>query len=229
MRTGRRLLISLFVVVGLLVAADRIGVLLAEDAVATTVQDSQHLSQKPDVDITGFPFLTQLVAGKFGKVTLADQDVPVGTGRRTLALRYVHVTLTDVRVARDFTSATAGRVSATAIAGYPALSRATGLTVSYAGAGRVRAAVTEKLAGQQLRASVTVRPVVRDDTIVFTDPRISAGGRELPSAVSRALAGVFGAPIPLAALPYGLTVRSLTTDRGGLHLALSARQLTVRR
>lgn len=225
----RRLLIALLVLVGLLVAADRIGVVVAEGAVARTVQQSQHLEHKPDVDITGFPFLTQLIAGKFDKITLSDQDVRLGTARRTLALRYVHVTLTDVRVARDFTSATAAQTTATATAGYAALSRATGLTVTYAGTGRVRATVTEKLAGQQLRATVTVRPVVRHDAIAFADPRISAGGRTLPAAVTHALAAVFGAPIPLAALPYGLSVASLVADRGGLELDLTARALTFHR
>ena len=69
----RRLMIGVIVLVGLLVAADRAGNVIAERTVATTVQRSQHLAHKPDVDIAGFPFLTQLAAGKFGKVTLREQ------------------------------------------------------------------------------------------------------------------------------------------------------------
>lgn len=225
----RRLLIGLLVLVGLLVAADRIGVVVAEGAVATTVQDSQHLAHKPDVDIAGFPFLTQLVAGKFDKITLSDRHVRVGPGSRAIALQYVRVLLTDVRVARDFDRATAAHTRADAVAGYAALSKATGLTVTYAGSGRVRAEVGETVAGQPIRAGVTVRPVVRGGRLVFAQPEVRAAGATLPAAVTRVLAGAFGAPIPLAGLPYGLSVRSLTAARDGLHLVLTARQVTFHR
>ena len=66
--------IAVLIVLGLLVAVDRISVALAESAVATTLQNSQHLPSKPSVDIDGFPFLTQLASGNYSKIELGDDE-----------------------------------------------------------------------------------------------------------------------------------------------------------
>lgn len=225
----RRLVIALVVLIGLLVAADRVGNLIAERTVARTVQDSQHLTHRPDVDIGGFPFLTQLAAGKFGKVTLHDHDVTGGSGRRALRLSEVTVVLRDVRVARDFSSATAARTTATAAASYADLSRVLGVRVSYAGNGRVRAKASTSVLGQAISGSVTALPVVRGGALAFGSPRVSVGGAQLSSSASQALAAVFGAPLSFAGLPYGISVRSVSAAADGLHLVLAARDLTFRR
>jgi hypothetical protein len=225
----RRLVIGVIVLVGLLVAADRIGNVIAEHTVAKTVQDSQHLAHRPDVDIAGFPFLTQLAAGKFGKVTLRDHDVTAGTGRRALRLSAVTVVLREVHVARSFTSATAAHTTASALASYADLSSALGVTVTYAGDGLVRAKASTSALGQRLTGTVTARPDIHDGTLAFGSPRVSVAGVQLPPAAAQALAHVFGAPLPLAGLPYGLSVRSVTASSDGLDLVLTGRNLTFRR
>jgi hypothetical protein len=227
-RSMRRLLIGVIVLVGLLVAADRIGVVVAEHAVAETVQRSQHLTHRPDVDIAGFPFLTQLAAGSFGKITLRDHDVTAG-GHRALRLSAVTVTLHDVRVARDLDSATAAHTTATATVDYADLSSALGVTVRYAGDGRVRAKASTSVLGEKVSGTVTARPQLRDGALAFASPRVSIGGAELPAAVTAALAKVFGAPLSLTGLPYGVTVRSVTVTATGIALGLTARNLTFRR
>jgi hypothetical protein len=225
----RRLVIGVIVLIGLLVAADRIGNVIAEHTVATTVQDSQHLAHRPDVNIAGFPFLTQLAAGEFGKVTLHDHDVVAGTGRRALHLSAVTVVLRDVRVARDFSSATAAHTTANAVASYSDLSSALGVTVSYAGDGRVRAKASTSVLGQKVSGSVSARPVVRSGSLAFGSTRVSVDGTQLPASASAALADVFGAPLSFAGLPYGLSVRSVSASADGLRLVLAARNLTFRR
>jgi hypothetical protein len=225
----RRLVIGVIVLIGLLVAADRIGNVVAEHTVAKTVQDSQHLAHEPDVDIAGFPFLTQLAAGKFGKVTLRDHDVTTGSGRRALRLSTVTVVLRDVRVARDFSSATAAHTTASALAGYSQLSSALGVTVTYAGNGLVRAKASTSVLGQTISGTVTARPVVRDRTLAFGSTHVSVAGVQLPSSAAQALADVFGAPLSFAGLPYGLSVQSVTAASDGLDLVLTGRNLTFRR
>ena len=225
----RRLVIGVIVLIGLLVAADRVGNVIAEHTVAKTVQDSQHLAHKPDVDIAGFPFLTQLVAGKFDKVTLRDHDVTTGTGRRALHLSAVTVVLRDVRVARDFSSATAAHTTADALIGYAELSSTLGVTVSYAGTGLVRAKASTSVLGQSVSGSVTAHPVVRGGALAFGSARVFVAGVALPATATQALADVFGAPLSLAGLPYGLSVRSVSATADGLHLVLTTRKLTFRR
>ena len=225
----RRLVIGVIVLVGLLIAADRIGNVIAERTVATTVQRSQHLAHKPDVDIAGFPFLTQLATGKFGKVTLRDHDVSASDGRRAVRLSTVTVVLRDVRVARDFSSATAAHTTATALVSYADLSSTLGVTVGYAGDGRVRAEASTSVLGQTVRGSVTAEPVVRDGALAFDAAQVSVGGVSLPAAATQALAGVFGAPLSLAGLPYGLSVRSVAAAADGLRLTVTARNPTFHR
>ncbi|HZY76186.1 MAG TPA: DUF2993 domain-containing protein [Jatrophihabitantaceae bacterium] len=225
----RRLVIGIIVLVALLVAADRIGNVIAEHTVATTVQDSQHLAHRPDVNIAGFPFLTQLAAGKFGKVTLHDHDLTTGTGRRALHLSEVTVVLRDVTVARDFSSATAAHTTANAVASYSDLSSALGVTVSYAGDGRVRAKASTSVLGQTVSGTVTARPVVQSGALAFGSTRVSVAGAQLPSSASQALADVFGAPLSFAGLPYGLSVHSVTASADRLDLVLTGRNLTFHR
>ncbi|HEU5007942.1 MAG TPA: DUF2993 domain-containing protein [Jatrophihabitantaceae bacterium] len=225
----RRLLIGVIVLVGLLVAADRVGNVIAEHTVAKTVQDSQHLAHRPDVDIAGFPFLTQLAAGKFGKVTLHDHDVTTGTGRRALHLSAVTVVLRDVAVSRDFSSATAAHTTANALVSYADLSSALGVSVSYAGNGRVRAKASTSVLGRAVNGSVTARPEVRSGDLAFGSAHVSVDGAQLPASASAALADVFGAPLSFAGLPYGLSVRSVAASADGLRLVLAARNLTFRR
>jgi hypothetical protein len=225
----RRLVIGVIVLIGLLVAADRIGNVIAEHTVAKTVQDSQHLAHRPDVNIAGFPFLTQLAAGKFGKVTLHDHDVTTGSGRRALHLSAVTVVLRDVTVARDFSSATAAHTTANALVSYDDLSSALGVSVSYAANGRVRAKASTSVLGQTVSGSVTARPEVRSGDLAFGAPRVAVDGAQLPASAAAALADVFGAPLSFAGLPYGLSVRSVSAGADGLQLVLIARNLTFHR
>jgi hypothetical protein len=221
--------IGVTVLIGLLVAADRVGNVIAEHTVARTVQESQNLAYRPDVDIAGFPFLTQLAAGKFAKVTLRDHDVTTGKGRRALRLSAVTVVLRDVRVARDFTSATAGRTTASALVSYADLSSALGVAVTYAGNGLVRAKASAPVLGRTVRGTVTARPVVRSGALGFGSTHVSAGGVRLPSSAAQALADVFGAPLSFAGLPYGLSVQSVAASGDGLDLVLAGRNLTFLR
>ena len=69
-RRGTKWLIAIFVLLALLVGADRIALLIAESQLASRIQSSQHLNQKPDVSIAGFPFLTQVIARDFPHATV---------------------------------------------------------------------------------------------------------------------------------------------------------------
>ncbi|MFL6112662.1 MAG: DUF2993 domain-containing protein [Catenulispora sp.] len=83
-RRGRRSLVAFLVVVvvliGLLAVADRVAVHVAENRIAdqaVTEMSNRNITSpsKPDVSIGGFPFLTQVLAGTYQKVTI-DVDHP---------------------------------------------------------------------------------------------------------------------------------------------------------
>jgi hypothetical protein len=228
-RTARRLVIAALILIALLVAADRIGCLVAERIAADTLQESQHLEHRPDVHIDGFPFLTQLAFGHFGQVRASSHDVGAGSGDRSLRIARISARLRDVDVSRDFTRATAGTLRATGTIAFADLSSALGLPVRYAGGGRVEAAASVTVAGQRISGSVSAVPEVVDQSLRFTQPRIRAAGGTVPQPVSSALAAVFGAPLSLAGLPYGLRVEDVHATPDGLTITLSAAHLTFER
>ena len=95
----RRLLIPLVVLVGLFVVADRVALHFAERDVAKRLQADAHTSTTPGVSIHGFPFLTQLIAGKFGSVDIDMHGVDAGAvriSRLTVHVHDAHVSISDV-------------------------------------------------------------------------------------------------------------------------------------
>ena len=70
--TGSSLVVILVVV---LIAADRISLLIAESQIADRVQKSQELSAHPHVSIKGFPFLTQVLGGRYHEVDVSVRGI----------------------------------------------------------------------------------------------------------------------------------------------------------
>lgn len=228
-RWPRRLAIALVVLLLLLVAADRIGVVVAQRAAAQTLQSSQDLPREPSVAIAGFPFLTQLAARDLTKVTVDAGDVPVGESGRRFTVSRLTVVLHDLTATGDLQTFRAQRGSATATVSYAELSRALGVGLSYAGRDRVRASVSVTLAGQTLNGSVTASVRVADGALSFVDAAVSSGGDALPEQASAALAQALDLSLPLSGLPFGLRLRSLEATRAGVEVSLTARDLVYRR
>ena len=88
------LLVVLVLLLGLLLLADRLAVELAEDAVAGEVAEKGALRGTPEVEIAGFPFLSQALAGRYDDVrvelTAEQLGRPDGT-HADLVLRGVEV------------------------------------------------------------------------------------------------------------------------------------------
>src|SRR5271169_5543218 len=76
-RRARRYLIIFVVVVALLVVLDFVAKVAAQNIMATQIQ-KQGLSQKPDVTIGGFPFLTQVASKDFKQVTISTTNLTEG-------------------------------------------------------------------------------------------------------------------------------------------------------
>ena len=82
-RRGRKLLIGLFVLLlllaGLLVVADRVAVGVAERMIADRVRQEitkqGAQSAEPDVEVGGTPFLTQVLDGRYQRITINLRDV----------------------------------------------------------------------------------------------------------------------------------------------------------
>lgn len=227
-RWGLRILIALVVLIGLLVALDRIGVAVADRMAADALQRSQNLPQRPDVAIDGFPFLTQLAAETFDEIEVGVDDIVVGSGDKTVKLTELRMALRDVHVYDSFHRATARSSTATALLSYPELSRVLRVPLSYAGGGRVAAKATATVAGVSISGRISAKPVLSDGDLRFANPHATIDGASVPGA-DTALAAVLDTPVDLSNLPFGLHVRGLAARADGVSVTLTAANLTFRR
>lgn len=220
-RGPRRALIALVVLATLLVAADRISLVVAEGAAANSIKSSQHLESTPSVSVSGFPFLTQLISGHYDDVVVRATGLPVGADGRRLRVSSVTVTLHDVHVSHGFDVVRAGTASAIATVSYPDLSAALNTTVTYAGSGRVAASAGATALGVEVRGTVSALPeLTTDDQLRFADIQVSALGAALPGALNSLLGDVFKPQFPLATLPFGLRFVTLTATKAGVVVTL---------
>ncbi len=120
----RALLIVVVVLLGLAVLADRIAVGVAEDRVATELAAAGGLAGTPEVEIAGFPFLTQAIAGSYDEVhislTADELGQPEGT-RADVVLHGVQVPLSNV-LSGSVSEVPVDRIDGTATLSYALLS-----------------------------------------------------------------------------------------------------------
>jgi hypothetical protein len=120
-RRRTKWLIAVVILLGLLVAADRIALVVAEDQLADRIESSQHLSQKPSVSIAGFPFLTQVISRDFPHATV---DIHGLTANDGLTISDLHADLSGVHVNSGFNAATVDTLTATAQMSYVDIAKA---------------------------------------------------------------------------------------------------------
>jgi hypothetical protein len=221
----RALLIVLVVLVGLAVAADRIGVYVAERIAGQQLQKSQHLPGRPDVDVHGFPFLTQLASGKYDLVTADADTVPLGSGTRELDLDHLQVTLHHVTITNTFHDYAVRDATADAHASYAALSRPVGIDLAYAGGGRVKASKSVTVLGHTLTASITAQPAIVKGALAFTKTSVD-GLDGVAQSVLDGVSQVFAVKLPLDGVPFDVRATGLTADASGLTLTLAGENLT---
>jgi hypothetical protein len=224
----RALLITVLVLVVLLVVADRVGAAVAERVAADTIQRSQHLDQRPDVDVPGIPFLTQLASGTFDKVTIHANDVAIGNSAHTLDISHVAVDLDHVTVPRDFSAVHARTAHATGLISYQQLGRVLGIDVTYRGGGRVRAEKTITVLGQTFQAGITATPQLVDGALGFGAAAVN-GVSGVGQDVIDGLTKVFDLRVPFDRFPFGVRVRSLQATAQGISLALDGSNLSYQR
>ncbi|MFM9588017.1 DUF2993 domain-containing protein [Streptomyces scabiei] len=150
------------VLASLVTLADRWAVLYAEHRTADVLEDRLDLAAAPEVEIGGFPFLTQLADRRLDSVRVTVPDVAADR----VSLAKVSATAHDVRLEGEgFTSVGGARVprlDGDVLLSFADLHRELGASqVTFTGEGRdrVRARGTLPVAGRELRlrAEATVR------------------------------------------------------------------------
>ena len=214
----------------LLVAADRVGAAVAERVLAEELQRSGGFASRPDVEVRGVPFLTQVLAGRYDRVDVVARDVdagevagtPVQVSRLSATLRGARVPLQDA-LDGTVTSVPVDRVDARVLLPFSVLQRSTDvgdLTVAPEG-DRLRLRGSVEVFGQEVTGSALSRLTVEDGAVVVTAESVDVGNDLANDLLGRAVEDRFDVRVPLRGLPYGLEVQAVRVQPDGL--AVTAR------
>ena len=245
-RWGRRLFISFIVLLVLVAAAlavaDRVAVSYAErtisDRVAQQVTDQKATSEKPDVTVEGFPFLTQVARGVYDeiKIELADFTGPAVEGR-TIQIKLLDIRAKDVIAPFDTLRTgngeiTAGTVTGSGLIDYAQLAELVGQPGVTLGEkdGKLVGSAPVTALGQTVNVSGNADLTVKGDVVQVRFSDVKAAG--LPdNALVRGLINsyvqklAFNLTVP--ALPLDLKLQKVEPQADGLKITAAASNVAL--
>lgn len=245
-RRGRKALVTLvvllLVLVGLLVVADRVAAGVAERAIADQVkqevakQDAQ--SAPPKVDVGGFPFLTQVLAGKYERISIVLRDVKGSVQGDAVTVPQLDVDARNVRASLDTLRSGQGDVVAETVNGtgtvtYDSLAKLLdrpGLTLGEQN-GKLAVKAPVDILGQKLTVTGTADVTVsKEGKVALRFNDLNAEG--LPAVpLARTLLNNYAKGIsidvPLPELPFQLNVREVKPLPQGLAVTADAKNVPI--
>ncbi len=221
----RALVAVAVLLLGLAVLLDRVAVGVAEDRVATEVASKGGLEDAPEVDIAGFPFLTQAIGGRYDDVrislTAAELGQPEGT-RADLSLQGVHVPLSAV-LSGSVGEVPVDRIDGTATLSYALLAAQLGADTELAREGdRLRITRTVEILDQQVRLTAVGEVELEGADLVVDVQEAAGAGVEVPAFLLDRAVDLLDLRYPVPALPFGLRVTSVRPAAEGVDVGLEA-------
>ncbi|MDP9430800.1 MAG: DUF2993 domain-containing protein [Actinomycetota bacterium] len=227
----RALLVVLLLLAGLALAADRVGEAVAEDRVAQLVAERGGLAGEPEVEIGGFPFLTQALGGRYEDVRIAlagpDLGQPEGT-RADVSLQGVQVPLSDV-LSGAVQEVPVERVDGTATLPYALLAAelGPGTTVTRAGDG-LRVQRTVEVAGVDVPLTATGTVTLDGNSLVVDVEDASGAGVDVPDVFLDRLSDALDLRYRIPRLPFGLQVTGVAPADDGVRVEVEATDTVLR-
>jgi len=221
----RALLVVVLLLAGLTVLADRVAVGIAEDRVADQLAGKGGLVGTPDVDIAGFPFLTQAVRGRYDDVRIAldaaELGQPAGT-RADVSLRGVHVPL-KAALAGSVTEVPVDRVDGTATLSYDLLAAelAGDATLEREGDG-LRVSRTVEVLGTSLPVTAAGTVALDGNQLVIDVERAAGAGVELPGFLVDRVSDLLDLRYTVPELPFGLQLTGVAPGPRGVEVRVEA-------
>ena len=222
----RRLLIVLVVLAALLVAADRVGVVVVQNRLASEIQQQLDLDAKPDVSIRGIPFLTQAIRGTYKDIRVQLPDVDAGDVQDlsvNARLQGAHVSLSDA-LGGNVDRIPVDQISGTLLIPYDQLARASGisgLTITREG-DSLRLTGSVQVLGRPVKAEAVGRVEVNDGRIAINAEQAKVAGIPVPEAVLDEAARLLSFRVQPQNLPLNLRITAVhLTDTGLLVDAVS--------
>jgi hypothetical protein len=227
----KRSALAVVVLVVLLLVADRAGAVYGARSIADEVRATMELDAQPDVDITGFPFLTQALSGRYERIEVHTTDVPAGDfvlSRLDATLHGVRAPLSDV-LSRDLDAVPVDSVTARALIAYTELSQ------SYEGQELVvepegdRLLLTGQLqvSDQTLRGEALASVEVVDEELAVTAEEVAFGEDGTKQELTEAVREQLDLQVPVPDLPYDLTLTAAEVRPDGMALRAEATDVVL--
>lgn len=220
----RKLLVFLILIAAIGVGGDRLAAGLAADEAERRLVSEGFTG--PSVTMHGFPFLTQLAAREFDRVTVTADAVDAGDGEA----RALSAELTDVRAPKSG-PVQVGALTARGTVPYDVVSRAVGspsVQLASAPGGEVEVTRTIEVAGQSFDVVARARVQARGDRLRIVPTDLQVAG--LPSLDDR-LAALISDRVALVYdipdLPSGVRVERVTATDGGFEVRVTGRDLSM--
>ncbi|MFI8999086.1 DUF2993 domain-containing protein [Streptomyces sp. NPDC053541] len=227
MRALRMVLIVAVVLGGLLVGADRIAASYAESEAADGVRIGAVRPESTDVDIKGFPFLTQAAGRSFDEVEVRFTGVQAMAGGRPVRIGEMTATLHDVSLTGDYAIERAGSADGTALISYPDLAAASGreAQVAYGGDGKLKVTGGVRILGRTVTRSVlSTVTLVNGDTIRVRADRVPGEGIPMLEDAVRAKTDF---DRRIEGLPKGMRLTKVEARENGLVVTVTGRDVVL--
>jgi hypothetical protein len=222
------IIVSVVLLGACLYAGDRYAHRRAEQQIAAELQPQLGSPQPPQVDIEGFPFLTQVASGSIGKVHVTADQLGETT-QAPLILAHADLVLSDIATNDWFKTMKVAHGEGGALIDYAKLSSVAGAPLTYGGDGRVEIVVKTTVVRREVEAVISGSPRLnaKEQTMTLSDARIAVAGVNLPDFTAQALLAALLKPIPLKGMPLGLTVTQIVAAEDGVHVDLAGENLTL--
>jgi hypothetical protein len=220
----RKLLVFLVVVGLVAVIGDRVAEKFATDEAQRRLVSAGLTA--PQVDVRGFPFVTQLLARRFDDVHVTTSAVRIGTGHAN----QVSGTARDVKVPSSG-PAIVGQLTARGTIPYAEVLRQVhreGLALRSAGAGQVQLRRDVSVLGQSYAVVARGRVSTHGDRVVVTPTSVKlAAGATVSSRLSGLLAQQLSFAYRIRGLPDGVRIDRITPASGGFVVDVSGRDVRL--
>jgi hypothetical protein len=210
---------------GVLVAADRGAAYLASTKISDELRARLAATGQPAVAISGFPLLTQAIAGTYDRVRITAQGVAAGDLDRVdvdLDLRAVRLALGDA-LAGDVSGGTVGDATAAITIPEASLSHLTGLPIKVDGITDevARLSTTFEVLGAKVPVSIDAKVVVKGTDARLDVKAARAGGVAVPGFVISQLSQAIGLTFAVPTLVEGMSLDAVSTRDGAIVLHAS--------
>lgn len=213
-RVIRKLISTVVVLLVLLVIADRVMAAIAGRALASELEDRFELSERPDVTVHGFPFLTQVVDGSYDDIEISAADLRAANLPES-SVR-VHLRGAGLSVSEALKGELVGvpvdRVTGEVTVPYETLAERSGmpgLQISPRDDGQLDLTGQATVLGQTRTVDTTGEVAVQDGDLVISSPE-----------------GI-SFRVEVGALPFGLQLEDVEVADDGLRVTASASEVTL--